>query len=222
MSIDLNNVLKIYNKSGNKTIALRGIDLSIKDGEKIIIVGESGAGKSTLLNIIGLIDRQFSGDYLLDGKNILDFNTNEICKLLNQTFGFIFQEYALIEEETVFNNVKIPLVYSSVRKKYYRKKVEDMLKSVELNNVIDKKVNELSGGQRQRVAIARALINNPSIILADEPTGSLDKRMTKQVIDIIYSCLDESKILILVTHDLKRIQITDEKIITLEDGFIIN
>ena len=222
MSIDLNNVLKIYNKSGNKTIALRGIDLSIKDGEKIIIVGESGAGKSTLLNIIGLIDRQFSGDYLLDGKNILDFNTNEICKLLNQTFGFIFQEYALIEEETVFKNVKIPLVYSSVRKKYYRKKVEDMLKSVELNNVIDKKVNELSGGQRQRVAIARALINNPSIILADEPTGSLDKRMTKQVIDIIYSCLDESKILILVTHDLKRIQITDEKIITLEDGFIIN
>ncbi len=205
MRIDLNNVLKIYNKSGNKTIALRGIDLSIKDGEKIIIVGESGAGKSTLLNIIGLIDRQFSGDYLLDGKNILDFNTNEICKLLNQTFGFIFQEYALIEEETVFNNVKIPLVYSSVRKKYYRKKVEDMLKSVELNNVIDKKVNELSGGQRQRVAIARALINNPSIILADEPTGSLDKRMTKQVIDIIYSCLDESKILILVTHDLKRI-----------------
>jgi len=221
MYINIKNINKFYYSTDRNTEALSNINLSIDNGDEIVIVGESGAGKSTLLNILGFIDSDYSGEYFIDEKNIRQLSSKEKSKLLNKTFGFIFQEYALLEDETVFENIKIPLIYSNVKRKDYKRMIEKALNLVELNELINSKVSTLSGGQRQRVAIARALVNNPKVILADEPTGSLDDRMTNQVMDIIYKYLDDTKILILVTHDLRRIKRDSQKILTLDHGKIL-
>lgn len=218
MRLELQGISKSYNKKTEPLKVLEDINLTVKEGERIIITGASGAGKSTLLNILGLVDNDFEGEYLLDGKSYKKLKEKEISKLRNETFGFIFQEYALIEEDTVFDNVKIPLLYSDEKRRNYRKRVIEILERVGLQEKIDKKVCLLSGGERQRVAIARALVNNPQIILADEPTSSLDDERAKQIIDIIYNYLDETSILLLVTHDLQRLSGINEKIIRLEKG----
>lgn len=218
MNILLENINRIYHDNDRDTTALCNINLSINSGDEVVIIGESGAGKSTLLNILGLIDSNYTGNYFIDEKNVRSLKSKDKSKLLNNTFGFIFQEYALIEDDTVFNNVKIPLIYSDIKRKYYKKMIQEILSLVELENLTYAKVSTLSGGQRQRVAIARALVNKPSIILADEPTGSLDDRMTAEVMDIIYKYLDDTKISLLVTHDVKRIKRDSQKFIKLNNG----
>ncbi len=219
MIIELNRINKSYK---NNPHVLKNITINIKEGEKVIIVGESGAGKTSLLNVIGLIDNEFNGDYRLMGNNIKLITPKEKAKVLNKTFGFVFQEYALIEDETVYSNVKVPLLYSTIKKKDYRRKIEKVLSEVGLSEEINNKVNELSGGQRQRVAIARALVNEPQVILADEPTGSLDSNTTDQIMDIIYKYVNENKTLILITHDLYKIKRVKQRIITLQHGLIIS
>ncbi len=219
MIIELNSVNKSYK---NNPFALKNISFNIKEGEQVIIVGESGAGKSTLLNLIGLADLEFDGEYRLMDEDIRLLNSKQKVGIRNKTFGVIFQEYALIEDETVFNNVKIPLLYSSLKKTEYKRRVQKVLSSVGLEEFLNKKVNELSGGQRQRVAIARALVNEPQIILADEPTGSLDDRITEQVMNIIYQYLNKNKILILITHDLEKIKRKNQRIIKLHQGRIVS
>ncbi|KSV59870.1 ABC transporter ATP-binding protein [Acetivibrio ethanolgignens] len=213
MRLELRNVGKIYHK---EAVALQDISLTLSPGDRMILRGESGAGKSTLLRLLGLIDRDFSGEYYIDGKNSRDFHMRELSKLRNQAFGFIFQEFALIEDDTVFENVKIPLLYSNKRKWSHKKEVEKLLEKVGLEEFMDKKVRNLSGGQRQRVAVARALINRPDVIIADEPTASLGVRDAQQVLQTLYDYLDETKILVMATHDLKEIKMENKKLLLAE------
>lgn len=220
MKIELKHLHKVYKTKKNITEVLRDINLSICEGEEIIIVGESGAGKSTLLNLIGMIDSEYSGDYYVDGREKRQLTKKEISQYHNSAFGYIFQEYALVEDETVYKNVVIPLLYSNVKKREHRDRVKKILEQVELSREIDKKVKELSGGQRQRVAIARALVNNPSILLADEPTGSLNNRLSEQIMTIMENYLDETKILIMVTHNLDMIDPKRHRVLRLKDGVL--
>lgn len=220
MKIELKEIKKVY-KSGNmQTTAVDSVDLSIADGDKIIVIGESGAGKSTLLNIIGCIEHDYEGKYYLNGEEVRGFKRRKRAQVMNKVFGFVFQEYALVEDDTVYENVKIPLLYGEVKKSEYRTRVKEILEKVEMGKYIDKKVSELSGGQRQRVAIARALVNQPFVILADEPTGALDGETAEQVMDILYEYADEKRILIVVTHDLQRVKREGVRVIKMEHGKI--
>ena len=175
--IEIKNLKKIYN--ANKSIeveALKSINLIIEKGDFCSIVGVSGSGKSTLLYILGCIDKQTEGTYLLEGKNVSMMSENELAQIRNKKIGFVLQDFGLIEEETVIENVRVPILFCKDKNliRNFRNKAEKLLKDLGIENLKDKKVNLLSGGQRQRVAIARALINDPELILADEPTGSLD------------------------------------------------
>lgn len=218
MKLLLENVSRIYESDGNKTPALTEISVSFREGDQVMITGESGAGKSTLLNIIGLLDRGYQGHYFIAGKNAREYSAKEEALMRNKMFSYIFQEYALLESETVYDNVKVPLLYSDVPKKKHREYIEEALDQVGLSGHLRKKVKHLSGGERQRVAIARALVNKPRVILADEPTGSLDSKNRRLVLDIIYNYLDETKILIFVTHDLEKNRRGTQRILQLHQG----
>lgn len=220
MRLELKQVGKVYGRGMERIEALQDISLVLSGGDRIILTGESGAGKSTLLRILGLIDRDFSGDYLIDGKNSRDFKPKELQKIRNHIFGFVFQEYALIEDDTVFENVKIPLLYSNVKRKDYKKEIERTLEEVGLLELMGKQARSLSGGQRQRVAIARALVNRPEVIIADEPTASLDSSTADQVLQALYNYLDNTKILIMATHGLKGKGPGNEKILRIAEGSI--
>lgn len=220
MKIELMEIKKVYKSGDMQTTAVDSVDLSIADGDKIIVIGESGAGKSTLLNIIGGIDYDYEGKYYLNGEEVRGFKRRKRAQVMNKVFGFVFQEYALVEDDTVYENVKIPLLYGEVKKSEYRTRVKEILEKVEMGEYIDKKVSELSGGQRQRVAIARALVNQPFVILADEPTGALDGETAEQVMDILYEYADEKRILIVVTHDLQRVKREGVRVIKMEHGKI--
>lgn len=218
MKLVLENVDRVYTKDGYKTQALSDICVSFQDGDQVMIIGESGSGKSTLLNTIGLLDRGYTGNYYIDGKSAKEYSHKEQALMRNKIFGYIFQEYALLESESVYDNVKVPLLYSDVKKNMYREYIEESLSQVGLSDMINKKVKYLSGGERQRVAIARALVNKPRVILADEPTGSLDSKNRKQVLDIIYNYLDATKILIFVTHDPENNRRGSQQIVKLDKG----
>lgn len=220
MKLELKQVGRIYGSGLDEAPVLQGISLTLSEGDRVILTGESGAGKSTLLRILGLIDRGFSGEYFIDGKNSRDFKAGQLQKMRNQVFGFIFQEYALVEDDTVFENVKIPLLYSGKKKKEYKEEVEKILQKLELLELMGKRVRSLSGGQRQRVAIARALVNRPKIIIADEPTASLNARVAEQVLQTMQDYLDETKILIMATHDLTKLELDKVKNIRLTGGHI--
>jgi putative ABC transport system ATP-binding protein len=185
-----------------------------------MIIGESGSGKSTLLNIIGLLDRGYEGNYIIGGKNAKEYSNRDQAVMRNKMFGYIFQEYALLESENVYDNVKVPLLYSDVKRQKFREYIEESLSQVGLKDFMKKKVKYLSGGERQRVAIARALVNKPKVILADEPTGSLDSKNRKQVLDIIYNYLDETRVLIFVTHDLENVRKGAQTIVQLKQGYL--
>ena len=178
--IEFNNVKKIYGKSDAKTIALDDITLSIDVGEMVAFMGASGSGKSTLLNIMGCLDKQSSGEYYYNGEKISDYTDSKISRLRNSTFGFVVQNFALIDNYTVYENVEIPLVYNKKRFNNKMKLIKETLDMLGIVNKINKYPKELSGGQCQRVAIARAIANDQQIILADEPTGALDKKMVKK------------------------------------------
>jgi putative ABC transport system ATP-binding protein len=221
MLIKIENVKKEYISGKKKNLVLKGVNLEINEGEKIAIVGPSGSGKTTLLNIIGLLLPATEGEVYLAGKRASSLKEKERAKLRNKFFGYIFQEFLLVEEDTVFQNIEIPLLYSLTKKtkSEKRKMVEEVLEKVGLEVKINEKVRNLSGGERQRVAIARAIINDPEVILADEPTGSLDAENGEKIMDIVESLVDKGKTLLIVTHN-EAIAKRCDRIFRIKDGYV--
>ena len=200
--IELRDIRKRYGGNGTPEVeVLKGVSLSIHAGEFVAIVGASGSGKSTLMNILGCLDRPTAGSYQLGGKEVAHLNDDELAVVRNQHIGFVFQNFNLLSRITALDNVALPLVYAGVGRKERTERAMDKLKSVGLETWAHHKPNELSGCQRQRVAIARALVNNPHIIMADEPTGNLDTKSTKDIMRLFEELHEDHKTIILVTHE---------------------
>lgn len=220
MKLVLENVEKFYMVKQKKNPVLKDLHLTIESGTHMYIRGVSGVGKSTLLNIIGLIDDQFEGSYTIDGNDVKKLNEKEKSTLRCEGFGYVFQEYALIENESVYENVKVPLIYSSIKRKKYRKCVEEICEQAGLKEYLKVPVKNLSGGERQRVAVARSLVNRPKVILADEATSNLDQETTKIILDLIHTYAKD-KTLIFVTHDIARNFRGFGEIYQMENGILL-
>jgi putative ABC transport system ATP-binding protein len=199
--IETQNLWKTYIMGSEEIHALRGVDLSIEKGEYVAIMGPSGSGKSTLMNLIGCLDTPSKGSYLLNGKQVSEMNDNELARIRNEEIGFVFQTFNLLPRATALHNVELPLVYAGVPNKERQERAKESLRRVELVDRMTHKPNELSGGQRQRVAIARALVNNPSILLADEPTGNLDSKTGVEIMALFERLYRAGNTIILVTHE---------------------
>lgn len=219
--INLKNISKTYGKNDARVQALKDISLTVNSGEMLCIMGASGSGKSTLLNIIGCLDKPSSGEYILKQENINEYKAKGLAKIRNKTFGFVVQYFGLLDDYTVYENIQIPLEYSKTPRNKRKILIENMLDKLKIKEKSGKTPTELSGGQNQRVAIARALVNNPDIILADEPTGALDRRTSGEVMDIFKKLNDEGKTIIIVTHD-EKVASKCKRIVTLDDGKIIS
>ncbi len=217
--IELENVTKVYQMGKVEVLALRGITLNIEKGEMLAIIGASGSGKSTLMNIIGCLDKPTSGTYLLDGSDVNRLNDNKLAEIRSKKLGFVFQEYNLLSRASAVANVELPLVYGDGRNR--RKRALEALERVGLAGRSNHKPTELSGGEQQRVAIARALVNNPDIILADEPTGNLDSATTAEIISIFRQLNQDGITVVLVTHEMDIAEQT-RRIIRLYDGKIVS
>jgi putative ABC transport system ATP-binding protein len=217
--IQLDHITKIYRMGKVEVPALRGIDLTINQGEMVAIVGASGSGKSTLMNIIGFLDKPTAGKYTLEGADVSRLNDNKLAEFRNKKIGFVFQTFNLLPRASALSNVELPLLYSGGRGR--RKKSMEALERVGLGERATHKPTELSGGEQQRVAIARALVNNPSLILADEPTGNLDSSVTTEIIRIFTQLHKEGITVILVTHEMD-VATQTQRIIRLLDGRIIS
>ena len=218
--IALKSIYKIYNVGGEEVRALDGIDLDIKENEYLAIMGPSGSGKSTLMNMIGCLDTPSSGIYQFEGEMVQEMDDDQLASIRNRKIGFVFQTFNLLPKATAQQNVEIPLVYGNIRKAERIKMASKALKDVGLEDRMHHKPNELSGGQRQRVAIARALVNNPSIILADEPTGNLDSKSGHEIMGILNQLYEDGNTIILVTHEDDIAQHA-RRIIRLFDGKIM-
>lgn len=220
--IILQNIEKIYTKSACSTKALTNVSLQIKSGEFVAIVGQSGSGKSTLLNILGCMDMPTAGSYYFDEVDVLQKRYKELAGFRNKEIGFIFQSFNLVNDLTALENVEMPLGYAGVKKAIRREKAESMLEKVGLSDKIKSFPKELSGGQQQRVAIARALINEPSLILADEPTGNLDTKTSHEIISLFHEIHQSSKeqTIIMITHNNELTKNCD-RVLHVEDGIII-
>jgi putative ABC transport system ATP-binding protein len=219
MLIDLKEIVKEYHMGSDVVHALRGINLKIGKNEYVAIMGPSGSGKSTLMNILGCLDTTTSGDYQLNKVNVSTMNDDELAEVRNREIGFVFQTFNLLPRASALHNVELPLIYSGTPSGVRRELAEKALKQVGLEERMHHRPNELSGGQRQRVAIARALVNNPSIILADEPTGNLDTRTGDEIMEIFEKLHDEGNTIIIVTHE-EYIAEHSDRIVRLRDGFI--
>ena len=221
--IEMKEIIKRYNIGIESEIEiLHGIDLKIYEGEFVAIVGESGSGKSTLMNIIGVLDKQTEGEYYLDGIDIKNANEEEMNVIRNKKIGFVFQNFNLIGRTSALKNVELPMLYAGVPAEERTKRAKELLSKVGMASRANHMPNELSGGQKQRVAIARSLVNNPSIILADEPTGALDSETSAMVMDIFNDLnKNQGKTIILITHS-KEIAEQCPRIVTIKDGEIIN
>jgi len=217
--LSLKDVVKIYTMGTSKVYALHGVSLEIKENEYVAIMGPSGSGKSTLMNMIGCLDVPTSGSYLLDGEPVSDKDEDELADIRNRKIGFVFQTFNLVPRSTVFHNVELPLVYGGVSRAERKRLTEQAIERVGLADRMHHKPNELSGGQRQRVAIARALVFNPSIILADEPTGNLDSKTGKEIMGMLDELHDGGHTIILVTHE-DDIAMHAERVLHLKDGKI--
>ena len=216
--IDMKNIVKRYFiGQPNELEVLHGIDLQVHEGEFVAIVGQSGSGKSTCMNIIGCLDVPTEGEYILGGKNVGKMNKNELAEIRNEMLGFIFQQYNLLPKLNLVENVEMPLMYAGVGRTERRKRAEEALEKVGLLDKEKHLPNQLSGGQQQRVSIARALVGNPSVILADEPTGALDSRTGREVLRILQKLHKAGNTVVLITHD-NSIAATAERVIRLEDG----
>ena len=220
--IQLDNITKTYIIGENKLQALKGVTYTIKRGAMIAIMGPSGSGKSTLMNIIGCLDKPSTGTYFLENEKVSTLDRNRLAGIRNERIGFVFQNFNLLARTSALENVELPLVYSNVPAKEARGKAEKALKQVGLVGREEHKTNQLSGGEKQRVAIARALVNNPSLILADEPTGNLDTKTGIDIMEVFKTLHEKSGItIVLVTHD-PEVTVYAENIIHLRDGLIEN
>lgn len=219
--LETQNVKKIYTVGQEKIFALRGVDIQIQEGEFVSIVGKSGSGKSTLMHILGLLDTPTEGKVVINGTDTTNFSEKELARLRNKEIGFVFQSYNLLQRTTSLDNVILPLKYSKVPKAQWNPKALEMLNTVGLSDRIHNRSNELSGGQKQRVAIARALVTDPSIILADEPTGNLDTKTGEEIERLLISLNEKGKTIVLVTHDVELAKISKRQII-LKDGLVVD
>lgn len=221
MGIVLQNVTKRYQMGEETVSALVDISLQLNDGEFAAIMGPSGSGKSTMMNILGCLDRPSSGSYLLDGYEVATLNDDELAKTRNKRIGFVFQNFNLLSRVSAWDNVALPLVYARVPENERLERAAKLLDMVGLAARKNHLPNELSGGQRQRVAIARALVNNPSIIMADEPTGNLDSRSSVDIMNIFSSLHEQGRTVILVTHEPDIAEYA-KRVITVRDGLILS
>ncbi|MDD6082187.1 MAG: ABC transporter ATP-binding protein [Oscillospiraceae bacterium] len=220
--VDLRGIIKrFYIGMPNELQILNGMDIRIREGEFVAIVGESGSGKSTLMNIIGALDRPTEGTYYFNGEDISEFSDKKLSLVRNKEIGFVFQNFNLIPRTSALKNVELPMMYAGKGRKERTKRAKELLETVGMAERSDHNPNELSGGQKQRVAIARAMANDPSIILADEPTGALDTKTGRVVMDIFHELHKSGKTIILITHSPELARET-ERIITISDGCIVS
>ena len=218
--LKLNNITKTYGNGTLQVQVLHGIDITIEEGEFVAIMGPSGSGKSTLMNIIGFLDTATSGEFELNGEKISKVSEKKLAVLRNKYIGFVFQQFFLLPRLNAQKNVETPLIYSGVSGRERAKRAKEMLEKVGLGDRMTHLPNQLSGGQKQRVAIARALVNNPSIILADEPTGALDSKTSEQILELLVQLNREGKTVIMVTHE-EEIAAYARRVITIKDGKVI-
>lgn len=210
--IKLNKVMKSYPVAGDDLIVLKDINLGIENGEFVAIMGPSGSGKSTLMNIIGCLDKPTSGEYLLNGKQVSEYDEKELAQVRNRSVGFVFQQFQLLPRLNALQNVELPMIYAGIGKKERLERAKEALAKVDLSNRTDHLPNALSGGQKQRVAIARAIVNEPDIILADEPTGALDSKTGVQIMEMFTMLNKEGTTVILVTHEAEVASYADRTI----------
>jgi putative ABC transport system ATP-binding protein len=215
--LELENITKVYKAGQTEVPALRGISCRIESGEMVSIIGPSGSGKSTLMNIIGCLDKPTSGRYLLDGTEVSELNDDQLAEIRNKKIGFVFQSFHLLSRTTALANVELPLIYGGASNR--RQRALQVLESVGLAHRVTHRPSELAGGEQQRVAIARALVNNPSLILADEPTGNLDTKTSQEIMTIFKKLNEEGMTIILVTHE-PDIAAYTQRTIKLRDGQI--
>ena len=218
--IKFENVSKHYQMGDTVVKAADNITMSVEKGEFVAIVGKSGSGKSTCMNIIGCLDVPTSGEYYLGGRAVSRMNKDELAEVRNRMLGFIFQQYNLLPKLTVLENVEVPLVYAGCGKAERRKRAKEVLETVGLSDKLNNLPNQLSGGQQQRVSIARALAGQPAVILADEPTGALDSRTSREVLEMLQDLHEQGNTVVLITHD-NSIAVTADRIIRLEDGRVV-
>jgi len=217
--LEIKKVKKIYQMGKVKVEALRGVSFYIDKGEFVAIMGPSGSGKSTLMHIIGCLDQPTEGNFVIGGKDVSKLNDDRLAEIRNKRIGFVFQQFNLLSRTSVLHNVEIPLIYAGLKSKQRRKLAIQALESVGLGNRVKHKPNEISGGEKQRAAIARALVNDPLIILADEPTGNLDTKTGEEIMKIFYKLHQQGHTLIMVTHEAE-VARHARRIIHLRDGLI--
>ena len=217
--IDLRNINKTYRNGDQELKVLKNINLTVEEGEFVAIMGPSGSGKSTLMNIIGMLDRPSTGEYFLENEDVANLGDKKLAKVRNNQIGFVFQQYFLLSKLNALQNVELPLIYAGVSQGSRKNLAKQYLEKVDLGTRMTHLPSELSGGQKQRVAIARALVNNPSIILADEPTGALDTKTGEQIMELLTELNAEGKTIIMVTHE-PEIAAYAKRQIVIRDGVI--
>jgi putative ABC transport system ATP-binding protein len=218
--IYMENITKFYQLGEEAVPILKGIDLQIDDGEYVSIMGASGSGKSTLMNIIGCLDRPTSGSYYLENNDLTTLAKDDLAYIRNQRIGFVFQQFNLLARSTALENVMLPMIYSGISKAERRVRAERALTQVGLSDRLLNRPNQLSGGQQQRVAIARALVNQPALLLADEPTGALDTQTSQDVMDLFHSLHQQGITIVVITHDQEVAAQTNRKV-RIQDGAIV-